>query len=413
MKVLPEMKRIVKPKKQKKRLDDSQYTGRDLRALDLQVCNRCIYDEGIPDIEFDENGVCNYCHKHDKFQEEYQTGSPEGEKRFEEIVDKIKQKGKNKKYDCVIGVSGGTDSSYLLYKAKQMGLDPLAVHYDNTWNTSTATQNIRKVLDKLDIDLYTHVVNNQEIDDIFKSFFKSGVPELDAATDLALAEVLYQAASKHDIDYIFNGHSYMSEGISPTGSFYFDGAYIKDIHDQYGTHEMETYPLMNFSRFMRWTLISRIKRIRPLWYIQYSKEDAKEFLSEEFGWEYYGGHHLENRLTQFMHSVYLPVKFGMDLRNNTLSAQVRAGEMSREEALDEYAKPPHIEAGLVEYFRKRLNISADEYNRIMTGTQRNFQDFKTYKNRFEKLKPLFYVLMKSDLVPKSFYEKYCFPMNNS
>lgn len=406
------MKRIVKPEKQKKRLDDTTYTGRDLRALDVQVCSRCIYDETIPDIEFNDDGVCNYCHKHNKFQQEYRTGTSEGEQRFEEIVDDIKRDARNKQYDCVIGVSGGTDSSYMLYKAKQMGLEPLAVHYDNTWNTSTATQNIRKVLESLNIDLYTYVVNNIEIDDVFRAFFKSGVPELDASTDLALAEVLYRAAAEHGINYIFNGHSYISEGISPTGSFYFDGAYIRDIHNTYGTHSLETYPLMTFSRFMKWTIIKRIKRIRPLWYISYSKQEAKEFLSDEFGWEYYGGHHLENRLTQFMHSVYLPAKFGIDQRNNSLSAQVRAGEMSREEALDEYAKPPHIEEGLIEYFRKRLDISVEEYSHIMNGTQRTFEDFNTYKGRFERLRPLFYVLMKADLVPQSFYEKYCFPMNS-
>ena len=407
------MKRIVEPQKQKKRLEDAGYSGRDLRDLDVQVCSRCIYDETIPDVVFDEDGVCNYCHINDKFLKEYQTGTAEGEKRFKKIVEKIKHTGRNKKYDCVIGVSGGTDSSYLLYRAKEMGLNPLAVHYDNTWNTSTATQNIRKVLESLDIDLYTHVVNNQEVDEIFKAFFKSGVPELDAPTDLALTEVLYQAAAEYDVDYVLNGHSYLAEGISPTGSVYFDGAYIKDICDKYGTREFDTYPLMTFSRFMKWTLFNRIKRIRPLWYIDYSKEDAQEFLIDEFGWEYYGGHHLENRLTQFMHSVYLPAKFGVDQRNNSLSAKVRTGKISREEALDEYAKPPYIEDGLIEYFRKRLNISSEEYDRIMNGTQRTFEDFKTYKTRFERLRPLFYVLMKADLVPQSFYEKYCFPLNDS
>lgn len=407
------MKRVVQPARKKKRLDESEYSGRDLRALNLQICNRCIYHEEVPGIEFDENGICNYCYMHDKIQKRYQTGTKEGDEEFERIVRKIKKQGRNKKYDVAIGVSGGTDSSYLVYKAKELGLEPLAVHYDNTWNTATATQNIRKVLNTLDVDLYTHVDNNKEIDDIFRAFFKAGVPELGAAIDLALTEVLYRAADEYNIDYIFNGHSYMTEGISPIGNSYFDGAYIRDIHQKYGTRPMETYPLMTFTRFMKWTLLKRIKRIRPLWYIQYSKEEARSFLEEKFDWEYYGGHHLENRLTQFKHSVYIPVKFGMDHRKNTLSGQVRSGEITREEALDEFAKPPHIEEGLVEYFRKRLNISPDEYDDIMHGVQRSHRDFKTYKSTFENLRPMFYVLMKADLVPQSFYEKYCFPIDES
>jgi N-acetyl sugar amidotransferase len=376
-----------------------------------QICTRCIYDESVPAITFDENGVCNYCHMVDGLINEYHTGRPEGEKTIQEIIARIKKDGKGKKYDCVIGLSGGTDSSYMVYWAIKNGLRPLAVHYDNTWNTAIATENIRKVLSKLKVDLFTLVVNNKEADDIFRSFFLADVPEIEASTDLALAETMYRAAAKYKIKYVLEGHSFIAEGISPLGKNYFDGKYISSIHKKFGKLPMKTYPLMTFSRFIKWTSIKRIQKIRPLWYINYSKEEAREFLEKEFGWEYYGGHHLENRMTAFFHSYYCPNKFHIDYRNNSLSASVRSGKISRDEAIDEYYnKPPYLEAELLPYFKKRLGFTDEEFERIMNRPPKYWYEYPTYKKRFELLRPFFYLLMKSHLVPRSFYMKYCFPI---
>ena len=179
-----------------------------------QICTKCIYDTSLPQISFDTEGVCNYCHMVDTLIEEYGTGQSKGEQRFKEIVAQIKIDGKGKQYDCIVGVSGGTDSSYMIWLAIQLGLRPLAVHYDNTWNSAIATENIRKVLGKLKVDLYTHVVDNKEVDDIFRSFFFAGVPEIEASTDLALAETMYRAASKYGVKYVLEGHSFIAEGIS-------------------------------------------------------------------------------------------------------------------------------------------------------------------------------------------------------
>lgn len=375
-----------------------------------QICSRCIYDDNTPAITFDDHGVCNYCRMVDDLALEYQTGKPEGEKRMQDIIVKIKSDGKGKKYDCVIGVSGGTDSSYMVWWAVKNGLRPLAVHYDNTWNTSIATENIRKVLGKLNVDLYTHVCDNKEADDIFKSFFIAGVPEIEASTDLALAETMYRAAAKFNVKYVLEGHSFIAEGITPLGKNYFDGKYIKSIHKSFGKLPLKTYPLMTFSKFMQWTILYRIQKIRPLWYIKYSKEEAKVFLEKEFGWQYYGGHHLENRMTAFFHSIYCPQKFNIDYRNNSLSASVRSGNMSREAAIHEYYEtPPHVELELLEYFKKRLNLTDAEYESKMNETPRYWEEFPTYKKRFERLRPLFFTLMKANLVPHSFYMKYCFP----
>ncbi len=383
------------------------------KLLKKRICTRCIYDESVPAITFDSEGVCNYCKMVDDLTLNYQTGLPEGEKRIQEIITQIKKDGKGKMYDCIIGVSGGTDSSFMVYWALQNGLRPLAVHYDNTWNTSIATENIRKVLGKLKVDLFTHVIDNKEADDIFSAFFQAGVPEIEASTDLALAETMYRVAAKYKVKYILEGHSFIAEGISPLGKNYFDGKYISTIHKRYGKLKMKTYPLMTFWKFIKWTAFYRIKKIRPLWYIKYSKEDAKVFLKNEFGWEYYGGHHLENRMTAFFHSVYCPQKFHVDYRNNSLSASVRSGQISRQDAIEEYYhKPPYVESQLLSYFKKRLSLTDEEYDSIMATPPRYWYEFPTYKKRFERLRPFFFVLMKASLVPHSFYMKYCFPVKN-
>ncbi|MEZ5017529.1 MAG: N-acetyl sugar amidotransferase [Flavipsychrobacter sp.] len=381
-------------------------------SKELTICSRCIYDERVPNIVFDDKGVCNYCLMMDTLQEEYKTGTEEGIAAFNEILEQIKKEGKGKKYDCVIGVSGGTDSSFMLHMAvKEWGLRPLAVHYDNTWNTAIATENIRKVLGKLNVDLYTHVVDNKESDDIFKSFLKAGVPELDGPTDIALAEVLYRGAKKYGVKYILEGHSYKSEGVSPLGIMYVDGKYISYIHKLFGKIKMKTFPNMPLMSFLKWIILFRIKKVRPLWYIPYSKEEARAILEKEYGWEYYGGHHLENRMTAFHHSVYHPQRFNLDQRNNSLSAAVRSGVMKREDALAEYATPPKVEPELVAYFKKRLGLTDEEYDALMKAPKKFFWDYKTYKKTFEKMRPIFFTLYKSHLVPKSFYLKYCFPLD--
>lgn len=376
----------------------------------VRICSRCIYDERVASITFDENGVCNYCHQVDTLKEQFGTGTPEGERTFAAIVEEIKRAGHGKQYDCVIGVSGGTDSSYMVYLAKKWGLRPLAVHYDNTWNSAISTQNIRKVLNALDVDLYTHVVDNKEADDIFRSFFYAGVAEIEASTDLALAETMYRAAAKYGVHYVLEGHSFVTEGITPIGKNYFDGQYIRSIHRRFGRLPMLSYPLMTFERFLWWSCAARIRKIRPFWYIDYNKEDARAFLERECGWEYYGGHHLENRMTAFFHGIYAPGKFGADFRNNTLSALVRMGKLSREEAWAEYNTRPKVEDELLSYFKKRLELSDAEYDRVMAEPPRWWRDYPTYKKRFEKMRPLFALLAKANLVPMSFYLKYCFPV---
>lgn len=379
-------------------------------ARDKQICSRCIYDTNVPGISFDQGGVCNYCRQVESLATQYGTGAPLGMKLLQEIIDDIKKCGRGRKYDCVVGVSGGTDSSFVLLKAIDWGLRPLAVHYDNTWNSAIATQNIRKVTAALDVDLYTHVVNNKEVDDIKRAFLLAGVAEFDADTDIAFVQVLRSVAAKYGVKHILEGHSFITEGISPVGGNYLDGAYVADIHDRFGTRRRETFPNMCFGDFLKWALVYRQKFIRPLWYIDYDKEDARELLTRTTGWEYYGGHHLENRASTFAHTVWLPQRFGTDYRNLTLAAAVRRGKLDRQAAIETYSQPVVGDPELITYIKKRLAISDSEYAAIMQGSKRTWRDFKTYKKRFERLRPIFHVLAKANLVPMSFYLKYCFPM---
>ena len=377
----------------------------------LKICSRCIYDSNVSGISFDSQGVCNYCHQIDDLEKDYKTGTELGLVKLEELLTEIKRKGANKKYDCIIGVSGGTDSSFLLLKAIEWGLKPLAVHYDNTWNTAIATENIRKVTSKLNIDLYTYVIDNKEADDIYLSFLKAGVPEFDASTDIAFAQVLRMAAAKYNIKYIIEGHSFRAEGVSPMGKNYFDGKYISSIQKKYGRlKKLKTYPNLTFFQFLKWIIIYRQNFVRPLWYIDYSKSEAQKQLETETGWKYYGGHHLENRATTFLHTVYNPQKYGIDNRNWSLAAEVRSGLISHANALKIYNTPIKPVQGIIPFVKKRLGLTDKEYEDIMASEKRSFRDFKTYKKRFERFRLFFKLMNKINLVPTSFYIKYCFPL---
>ena len=376
-----------------------------------QICKKCIFDSSISRITFNEEGVCNYCDQIEDLKKQYGTGDTKGIKDFESILEEIKESGIGKKYNCIIGVSGGTDSSYMLLKAAEWGLRPLAVHYDNTWNAAIATMNIEKVTSATNIDLYTHVVDNKEHDDIKKAFLYASVPEFDADTDIAYIQTLRMVAAKFGVKYIFEGHSFIEEGMTPVGSNYLDGGYVASIHNNHGTLKRKTFPNMTFYQFLKWTIIYKQQFIRPFWYIRYSKEQARKELIDKTGWIYYGGHHLENRASSFAHQSWLPKKFGIDYRNMTLSAKVRNGYQSRESALKEYSIPVKEDENLIYYVKKRLGISDKEYDDIFAQPNRSWKDYKTYKKRFEFLRPLFYILAKNKRVPMSFYLKYCFPLS--
>ncbi len=370
------------------------------------ICSRCIYDDSIPYITFDENGVCNYCQQHDQLEKEYPTGE-EGLGILKDLAEKIKLEHKKKKYDVVVGVSGGCDSSYMLYLTKEiLGLRPLAAHFDNTWNSRIAVENIKNVAEALDIDLFTHVVDSKEYCDIYKSFFKASVPDIDTPADIGLATTHYLACQKYGIKYIFEGHSFRTEGISPHGWFYMDAKYIQSIQKIWGEYKIDTFPNLWMTKWLKWTVIDRIKKIRPIYFIDHNKEQTKKFLSDNYGWQWYGGHHMENRTAYFVNNYWLPKKYKIDLRYSEFSALVRTGQMNRDDALNEIKKPKIFDESILTEIKKRLDFSDNEFENIMNTPNKTYRDYKTYKQRFERMRHFFYLLYKMDLVPKSFYMKY-------
>ncbi len=374
-------------------------------------CRRCLYDDSIRGLTFDDQGVCSYCRLHDEMDREYPTGQA-GEKILRELADRIRREQRGRPYDVVVGVSGGCDSSYLIHKTIDWGLRPLAVHFDNTWNSTTAVENIHRVLDKLGVALHTHVVDNEEYDDIYRAFLLAGVPDIEAPTDIALATTLYHASHKFGVKYMFEGHSFRTEGVSPLGWLYMDGKYIESVvkqHGHYEAHRLRTFPNLWLSTFLRYTICGGVKKIRPLYWLDYRKEDAKALLTREYGWRWYGGHHLENRFTAFYHSYFLPRRFGIDQRPNGYSALIRSGQMTREEGLRLMSEPPPFDTEVLTMIKKRLGFTDQEFERVLTLPKRSYRDFRTYKRTFERLRPLFWALYKLDRVPKSFYVKYTVP----
>jgi hypothetical protein len=262
------------------------------------------------------------------------------------------------------------------------------------------------MLDALDIDLYTHVVDNAEYQRIYRSFFLSSVPEIDTPTDIALAAVHYMAAAKHGVKWIWEGHSFRTEGISPPGWFYMDSKYVRSIHAKYGDGKIRTLPELNLARWMKWMVVDRIRKFRPLYYLDYNKENTKRFLAETYGWQWYGGHHMENRTAYFANNYYLPGKFGIDLRNSEYSALIRSGQLDREEALARIAEPKLFDDGILAEIKQRVGFSDAEWEEIMKAPLSHYTQHPTYKKTFERLRPFFFSLYKLGFVTRSFYTKY-------
>lgn len=373
---------------------------------DQTSCQRCLITENVPGSDIQQDGTCFYCRLHDALEIQFPMGS-QGIENLHRLAEKLKAAGRGKKYDCVLGVSGGCDSSYLLKLMVELGVRPLAVHFDNTWNSPIATSNIHSVLSSLNVDLETYVVDNAEYDDIYRSFMLAGVRDVEAPTDIGFMGVLYRAAEKHGIKHIVEGASFRTEGVSPLGWLYMDGGYIKSVHKKYGKLPMRTYPNMSFWPFIKWQLFSGIERHRPLYHLDYRKDEAKRLLTDEFGWQWYGGHHLENRFTAFYHSYLLPKRFKIDFRQIELSALVRSGHLEKADAQRIFAEPRIVDPELLALVKKRLNFSEDEFERVLIMEPSTYKDFATYKKRFERMRPFFWLMYKMGRVPRSFYEKFC------
>lgn len=367
----------------------------------MNICSRCILDSHIPKISFNANGECSYCQLHDKWDREYPIQSG-----VRKMISKVKRMGKNQEYDCVVGVSGGRDSSYLLHLTKEWGLHPLAVHWDNGWNTTIAEANMQKLVKALNVDFYRAGVDKQEYDDICKSFLLASVPDADIPNDIALATTLYYAAETFGTKIIFIGHSFRTEGTTPLGWSYMDGRYVESVHKKFGNVEMKTFPNLWLRHWLHWIIDKRIRMLRPLWHVNYQEEETRNFLQGRFGWKWYGGKHCENKYTKFVSNYLQPRKFGIDLRYIRSSALVRSGQLTREEALEKVEKPPEIEPAILKEVKQRLGFTSEEFERMMQAPKKTHNDYPTYHSTFRRWRLLFWMLCKANLVPKTFYEKY-------
>jgi N-acetyl sugar amidotransferase len=347
---------------------------------EFQICSRGVWDNTVPGIQFDNNGVSNYAYMFDKLVEAYPRGE-KGKKVWDNIVTKIKQDRRGKKYDCVIGISGGTDSCYLLYLAVRYGLRPLAVNLDNGWNSDIAVKNIKKVTKKLGVDLETYVINYEEIKDLLKAYMRSRLPWVDMPTDLAIKAVMYKIASKVGVKYILRGNDFRSEGTQPREWTYGDARQLNYVHSIYGSVKLKTYPNYSLYKLIYFGVIKRIKSIYPFYYLDYNKKEAQLFLKKEFNWEYYGGHHHENIFTKFAISYWSVYKFGIDKRKITYSSQILSGAITREEVLAILKTNPNTDMEyeqLINYVIKKLDMTEDEFKTIMNSSNKSYLDYPSY-----------------------------------
>lgn len=358
-----------------------------------QICNRCVMDTTVSDIQFDSSGICNYCKSaEERLSRELYVGQSQKDKLVE-LVDGVKKAGRNKQYDCVIGVSGGVDSSYVAYLIKyKLGLRPLAVHFDNGWNSELAVQNIELLLKKLDIDLYTHVADWEEFKDLQLAFLRASVANCEIPTDHAILALLYKMAAKHGVKYILHGGNIATESIMPSIWMhdYRDLRFLKAIQRKYGKKSMSTIPLMGYGGIAWYTFIRQIRYVGLLNYMDYNKEKAMKFLEDQFGWRKYEGKHFESIYTRFFQGYFLPQKFNMDKRRPHFSSLIISGQMSREQALKELTTPPYSSEKAqedIQYICQKFQLSEAEFNEIMRIPAKSSDEFPNLQWLFQRFAP--------------------------
>jgi N-acetyl sugar amidotransferase len=346
-----------------------------------RICTKCLMDTTVPDIHFDQNGECNFCKDYNNRITKDLYYDSSGQTGLENLIAKIKKSGAKNDYDCLIGISGGVDSTYVAYLVKRKyGLRPLAVHLDNGWNSELSVANVEQIVKRLDIDLYTHVLDWEKFKDLQISFLKSSISNIEIPTDHAIWAVLVRTAAEKKIKYIISGNNIVTESIMPESWLYGskDARLITGIHRQFGHFNYKSFPKLSTLNYIDYLLLRGIRWIPILNYVPYVKQEAKQIITEELGWRDYGGKHYESIFTRFFHAYYLPRKFGYDLRRSYLSALILSGQMTREEALREVEAPPAPAEQLQEdrdYVIKKFGLSTEEFEKIMMNPTKLFSDY--------------------------------------
>ena len=355
-----------------------------MKDVKYRMCKETVMDTSDPEITFDEKGISNHYYEYQEKASRLLLKESERDKAFASIISKIRISGKNRKYDCLIGLSGGVDSSYIAYIAGEYKLNPLIVHFDNGWNSELAVDNIKKIVTKYNFDLHTLVVDWDEFKDIQLSFFKASVPNIEIVTDHAIIATLYKVAKKYNIEYLIAGSNIVTEGIMPAAWGYdaSDFRHIKKVHKLFGKAKIKTLPRLTVFNYFYYMFIRRVKKVNILNYLDYSKEKAIKTLEKEVDWRYYGGKHYESIFTQFFQAHVLPTKFGFDKRRAHLSSLICSGEITKDQALKELQLPLYSEELLAEhrqYMQKKWEITSDEFELIMRAKPKRHDDYPSNK----------------------------------
>jgi N-acetyl sugar amidotransferase len=357
---------------------------------DYKVCNKTVMDNiADPGISFDEEGVCNYYHQYFRNLPKAISDLYFAEKELEKIINKIRKEGAKKDYDCIIGLSGGVDSTYVALKVKEWGLRPLAVHFDNGWNSELAVKNIENIVTRLNFDLYTHVFDWQQFRDLQLSHFKAHVVDIEGITDTAIYSVLASLASKYRVKTILNGYNYVTESILPSAWVFKDYYNIMDIHKHYGNLKITLFPYFSSFSDRIITRFLNIKSYHILNYIQYNKQQAKEQIKQKLCWVDYGGKHYESVFTRFYQGYILPNKFGIDKRKAHLSTLICSNQITREQALQELQQPIYNSQQLIidkEFTLKKLGFTNEEFDAYLLHPSVSHLEFDTTEKHLRRNK---------------------------
>jgi len=347
-----------------------------------QQCTVSVMDTiADPNISFDEQGICNYYYEYQQKAAEGILTGEAGQAKLQEMVEQIKTASQGQQYDCILGLSGGADSTYMAYLAKELGLNPLLVHFDYGWNLETAVQNIERTVKVLGFDLYTYVMDWTEFKDLLRAYFKASVLDLDVPADHLIFAALSKVAKKHRIKSILKGYNIATEAILPRTWNYnrkFDLVNLKNIHQQFGERSIKSIPKLGYWQRQYYDRFVRLRDYAPLNYVEYNKKAVKKLLADQLGWVDYGGKHCENIFTRFYQGYILPVKFNIDKRKAHLSTLIFSGQMTREEAMEELSNPPYdltLMKEDYEYVAKKLDFSIEEFDQLLTQPNRDHHEF--------------------------------------
>lgn len=357
----------------------------------IKECKQCLFTNEIDSsLVINSNGLCNHCVEYERkkiYINEHELSSDYIQNR----VNRIKSEAQSK-YDCLIGISGGVDSTYLALKVKEMGLNPLAVHFDNGWNSELAIINIENIVKTLGFDLYTYVVDWDEFKDLQLAYLKASVVDVEAITDQAITAIMFKLAKKYRIKHIISGENFRTEGTLPQSWVYIksDHRNIRDIHKKYGKLKLKTYPILGYFKRIIWSKVLKFEYWRLLDEIPYEKTIAKKEIIDKLKWRDYGGKHYESVFTRFYQSFILPYKFNIDKRVSHYSTLICAGQLSKQEAI-ELLKEPTCDVDILEedkiYFRKKFRLSDQEYDEIMNASPKSHLDYKNIYQVLKLLKP--------------------------